>query len=442
MEKALQDLQSGDVVDVFGLSSYHTKETFAVVTELYEEDTKTNKGRIVPGAWFMGDDGRLHFLSGSWQSRDRMIKMAPEDKAKEFKDKWLGMFLTQKPAPLVGRGTTGCDPEIFLVNEKDEVIPAWEFLPAKEARNHQYWDGFQAEFIIPDGRGCLEQLNDQIRAQLYGILRAARVKNPKANFSLANVVKVPMEILTGADAKYVELGCKPSLNVYGDKGKEVADPRRLYERFAGGHQHYGLLGGGHSQMIPKIIKALDAVMGVAGVSLAAEIDHPSRREYYGRAGEYRTPKHGLEYRVLSNFWLIHPAVSMLVNELFRVTIRWAQSGMSHMWNADEKEVREVINNCDVEKARAMLVKNAKVLEALFFNTNFGGMNAPARYMVDAAMYTTINGLETIGISHDIEKNWGLGKGGDEWSYMANKWGSFASSNKKLPVQGAKARASR
>jgi len=28
-----------------------------------------------------------------------------------------------------------------------------------------------------------------------------------------------------------------------------------------------------------------------------------RRRYYGLPGEYRLPKHGLEYRTLSNFWL-------------------------------------------------------------------------------------------------------------------------------------------
>jgi hypothetical protein len=45
-----------------------------------------------------------------------------------------------------------------------------------------------------------------------------------------------------------------------------------------------------------------------------------RRQIYGRAGEYRLPDHGLEYRTLSNFWLRAYPLFSLVMGLSRLAV--------------------------------------------------------------------------------------------------------------------------
>lgn len=439
MEKSANELQVGDVIDVQGLLAYTsgvTKEIkgLGVVTGIYHCDARKDSF-MIPSV--MAESCAMKALPLNWMPQSTKVRVADEKEAATFREKWNENFLTAKRGTLVsGRGTTGCDPEFFVVDEKEEVIPAWTFLPEKQAGDTVYWDGFQAEFVVPDGRGCLEELNAQIKYNLEQVLCRARVKNPKAEISMQNVVTLPMATLMGADKKHVELGCSPSLNVYGDRGKEVEDPVRLEQRFAGGHQHFGISFDARrkEKQVETLIRALDAVVGVAGVSLAAQWDNPLRRVYYGRAGEYRLPHYGIEYRVLSNFWLIHPAIAMLVNELFRVVIRWAMSGYSPMWNAEEKEVRSIINNCDVEAARALLVKNSKVLEALCWNTNFCG-GGPSKASVDGAVYTFINGIESLKMPHSVEKNWSLMKGSDTWTSSRRTWGLYASGHREVFAPG-------
>jgi hypothetical protein len=451
VQKRLEELEVGDLVEVPEIiKTYAARYTtfccpeVALVSKLYKDEN--NCKRIVPSLLGpVGTDFRL--FSGDWLPSNTPFEIAPKKIAEQLRGRILDMFYGhghENEELLPAKCFCGTDPEIFVVDKQGKVIPAWTFLQSKKettalsfnGSKYIYWDGFQSEFSQPNGNNCLEVLNLDIWFCLRKILEYARVKVPGAKLSLKNVVDIPMPLMLSAEKKHVELGCAPSFNVYWDRGKQVADPRELLKRFAGGHLHYGL-GKVSKKEIDKIVRALDAILGVAGVSLAAEIDDPIRREYYGRAGEYRLPKHGLEYRVLSNFWLIHPAVAMLVNELFRVTIKLAQIGLHELtWKADEEEVRSVINNCDVEGARRMLVKNSKTLEALFYHTNFGGgiRDAVLDASVESAMFTVLNGLEALRtLPQDIEKNWRLDMETNEWNLDSclGRWHQYTNRHSKL-----------
>ena len=121
--------------------------------------------------------------------------------------------------------------------------------------------------------------------------------------------------------------------------------------------------------IERYVKALDKILGVACVSLFANFDDPRRRTMYGLAGEYRLPSHGLEYRTLSNVWLAHPLLFMMVYELARKTIGMAEVKMMEAWDATEEETINCINECDVEKAREILMRNRDVFTALLSSIN-------------------------------------------------------------------------
>lgn len=464
MQKRLEELEVGDLVELpesirtfhatynEGTHNIQNVPTQAFVSKVYP-GMDSRKESLIPQ--FVGPVGtKFCSVSGDWMDKSATFEIVPRKTAEQLRGRILDAFYGHKGGEsgkghiLPAKCFYGTDPEIFVEDGKGEVIPAWTFLGSKSSPTtiqysgpqYVYWDGFQAETSF-GAHSCLEVVDACLYYSLKKILELARVKVPEAKLSVKNVVDIPMPLILAAEKKHVELGCAPSFNVYGDRGKQVADPRELLKRFAGGHQHYGL-GKVSQKEIERIVRALDAILGVAGVSLAAEIDDPVRREYYGRAGEYRLPKHGLEYRVLSNFWLIHPAVAMLVNELFRVVIKLAQINLSELtWKADEDEVRSVINNCDVEGARKMLVNNSKTLEALFYHTNFAGdrhsgessMLDVLDASVESAVFTVLNGLEAIKMPQDIEKNWRLEMETTKWSLdnCSGRWHQYTTKHPKL-----------
>lgn len=325
--------------------------------------------------------------------------------------------VADRSVPIAHYGvTTGTDPEVFVVHGDGKLFPAFEFLPEKSETTTEFWDGFQAEFR-PNGGGCLVNLHSRIRHGLLAILQAARKHDKSARFSLRSVVEIPMELMEKATDAQVAFGCSPSENVYGEEDIVGSSNPRMYPyRTAGGHMHSSMKPTNKAETI-RIVKACDGILGVAGVSLAAKFDVARRRTLYGRAGEFRLPKHGLEYRTLSNFWLAAPWVSMLAFELFRIAQRLGKSGMyAYYWKADEQRVRDIINNHDVTEARKLLNENKAAL-LYFMQERFDVYKAYSSYahadkFAPAAAVAVLNGMESvIDNPEDIIGNWDLLKEG-------------------------------
>jgi hypothetical protein len=314
--------------------------------------------------------------------------------------------------------TSGWDPEIFVVDEKQQLIPAFSFLPPKSkplktgsdhcyGQGHPgdvYYDGFQAEFTTHAG-SCHGYGIDYIRGGMMKVLQAARVNTPKAKLSIKNVFHVPQRFLLEATDDQVGLGCKPSLNVYGRDSFMTPDPRMLPIRVAGGHIHFGFADPpSMKKEIPGRIKAMDRILGLMTVAMFDEIDDPVRREFYGRAGEYRETRYGLEYRVLSNAWMGTPEVAHLVMEMAR------QANLIHKftdeeigWKLNDESVQEIINYCDVKSARKLIKKNWSVWETLLyqrFHANPGALKA-AEELIFGGVHAGFPEFE------NLETNWML-----------------------------------
>lgn len=358
-------------------------------------------------------------------------------------------YKLEKDVTLEATPNSGTDPEVFVVDSKNEVIPAWKFLPAKEQKirlgenyvqayqTGLFFDGFQAEWT-PPGKSCLQQLMEGVRGGMQEMLLRAKAVDPLARFTLDNTIEIPKKMLEETDEEHIRFRCSPSINIYGDAGEPVPEAREYKYRFAGGHIHAGIGYKRTAPVIAEVIRALDAIVGVAGVSLAASFDTPERRRMYGRAGEFRLPKHGIEYRVLSNFWLASPAIAHLVFELNRFVVRLGMGGVWRaVWEYDEDETRRVINECDVDGARKILAKNSDSLLKMFekiwpVGKHLLGPSYPAHMKenvketdfypaVDAkpehaklAVKTILSGIETV-IEHpkELELNWDLE--GKKWS---------------------------
>jgi Phage phiEco32-like COOH.NH2 ligase-type 2 len=302
-----------------------------------------------------------------------LVTKASITECEKIEEEYIKYSISNLSTILTGKKFIGSDPEVFIVNEKEEIIPAFDFLGSKSAPsttsnvvpfggNKLYWDGFQAEFETTPN-DCLSYVVDSVHCGLRGALEEARKHNPNAKLSIKNVMDIPQSLLDSSKPEHVGFGCMPSLNAYGTSS-ERRDGRLVDFRPAGGHIHFGIGKHTEEKAIP-IVKALDAIIGVACVALFAELDDPRRRTLYGLAGEYRLPSHGIEYRVLSNAWLCHPLIMNLVFDLSRKVVFLSQKGLfARVWKSDEKEVISCINNLDVNKAKDMLDRNKDMFIAL------------------------------------------------------------------------------
>lgn len=206
--------------------------------------------------------------------------------------------------------TFGCDPELFIFNPEGQpvsaegIIPGHKHLPYPVEKGAVQVDGTAAEFNI-DPASTFEEFDSNITTVLKQ-LKAFLPKGftlkavPSVTFSESEWEKV------SEDAK--ELGCMPDFNAWEGGLNPPPDPTlNPRTRCAGGHLHVGWTKDADLTDITHIlngrdlVKQLDYYLGAW--SLQKDGD-PTRRSLYGKAGACRFKPYGVEYRVLSNFWVL------------------------------------------------------------------------------------------------------------------------------------------
>lgn len=203
----------------------------------------------------------------------------------------------------------GCDPELFVKNDKGVFVSAEGLIPGTKAQPHPVKcgavqvDGMAAEFNI-DPATSFEEFNNNIKTvlkELAAFLPAGYTLEavPSVTFSQDEWEKSP------DSAK--ELGCTPDFNAWtGEINPPPVDPDNPMLRTASGHIHIGwtedmpLSDLQHVMNCRDLVKQLDWYLG--GWSTKIDKD-PTRRRLYGKAGACRFKTYGVEYRVLSNFWV-------------------------------------------------------------------------------------------------------------------------------------------
>lgn len=304
---------------------------------------------------------------------------------------------------------TGADPELFAVNWAGKLMPAFEFLPSgKDIKGTEaaYWDGAQLEFRVVAGH-CLDGFVTSCRAGLYNALYNARKVDPKARLKLASVMDVELGDMDKWKEEHVAFGCSPSLNAYDDFAQLMgADPKGILWRPAGGHLHFGMWALTNEATAREVVKVLDKVIGVVATSLFAKYDDPRRRMLYGKAGEYRLPEHGLEYRVLSPMWLSSPGVAQLVFEIARMSVGMALRGLGNAWESSEEETRGIINDTNWQAAREVIKRNEDVLKGIL-RACYSRRPEFTYPNLKVALYAILNGVETVSDPEMVEHNWDL-----------------------------------
>lgn len=241
--------------------------------------------------------------------------------------------------------TIGCDPELFAFDQETgdpvsvhDILKGNKHKPFKVPRGAYQVDGVAAEFnIAPAATRPVFLQNIKHVSSIMRNAVAAQNKNlilkavPSVIFSEEYFGKLPEETKA--------LGCDPDFNAYTEAVNEKPNAASLM-RTGSGHIHVGWTGvdwefdPDHIQNCLKTVKALDAVLEKQ--SFAWDKD-TSRRALYGKPGDFRPKKYGVEYRTLSNAWL---------NET------WSQM---FVFDAALAATKKTLEGCDIPK----LVEDAK-----------------------------------------------------------------------------------
>lgn len=338
----------------------------------------------------------------------------------------------------------GADPEFFIVRTAGhenvpEILSADKFLPSKSekykgSRGELFFDGVQAE-INPTAETCRELFALNIQKTLIDTFRLvdkARNKNKELegryNFWAIPTINITKETIKNTDRECRRFGCSPDFNIYDEEKIKYPDGSRHLKRYAGGHIHIGFRDLNAmrffaiSENIKRLVRNLDILLGVFSVAVTADNEGEIiRRKLYGRAGTFRINNHGIEYRVLSSFWIAHPALVSLITSIARDAYTTTYLGYDEttlLKDVDIEEVKHIINTSDRKSAIQFLhdtiypyydsilttlkteeeIKNARYYSPL--------MDEYLRECIDKL---TDNGYEKYFNPRRLLQNWGITK---------------------------------
>jgi hypothetical protein len=244
--------------------------------------------------------------------------------------------------------TIGCDPELFVTQEgkfrsAHGLVPGTKEKPFKVENGAVQVDGMALEYNIDPvdnvedfvkyNRSVLAQLKDMVPDYDFAIV-------PSCSFNGNHFRAQPEE------AK--ELGCTPDFNAYTLKENPKPDNKTTM-RTASGHIHIGFCENAdphsdeHMIRCATLVKQLDVYLGLTSLLFDSDV---KRRKMYGAAGAFRPKPYGVEYRVLSNAWV-------LTDDRMRFVFNQTQKAVQELMNGNrfynsigEWQLQDLINNSD------------------------------------------------------------------------------------------------
>lgn len=162
-----------------------------------------------------------------------------------------------------------------------------------------------------------------------------------------------------------EIGCSPTFDCY---AKKINNPGAFKDGVRTSSTHIHL---GNEKLLDfetrhKAIKILDIIVGCSSVIFDKDNTAKLRRQKYGKAGEFRMPKHGIEWRILDSFVLNSPKLLDLTYDLVDYSMSFIENNKADeiLSLIPEKDVINTINNCNKKMALDIL-KKIKLPENLF-----------------------------------------------------------------------------
>jgi len=170
------------------------------------------------------------------------------------------------------------------------------------------------------------------------------------------------------------------------------------------------------------VKMLDLFVGIPAVLMEQGENPKLRRRLYGKSGSFRYTPYGLEYRVLSNFWMASPALMSLFTGLSRFAVNimgeylMKTNSTFHLagkkaWNWLNKEENILNLRVAIDENEFNLAKNIydDIIEPIFEEYKFNhGLDMPLSTLLHRLVfkYVAMNGgYEKFWTSDKLKKNW-------------------------------------
>ncbi len=270
--------------------------------------------------------------------------------------------------------TLGSDPEFMVLDtHRNRIVNA---IPVIQHNKHDpfdlgdgmrlYSDNVLAEVSFPPARSPLEgvcrmkavisKAQEKIGPRFQLLPRASHIYDEHELGPKPTIMKdkLPVEW---------EIGCVPNFDVYQDI-QRVPIPFSDGLRTGSFHIHVGntdyknksafRLVSKHSQRLA--VKIMDVVVGCASVVFDRDPTAVARRKLYGKAGEWRPTKYGIEYRCLGNYALNSPELTSLVFDLTEFAMDFIRNDTAEdvLSKISPKVVQDAINNNNIGMASAIL----------------------------------------------------------------------------------------
>jgi hypothetical protein len=270
------------------------------------------------------------------------------------------------------RHTIGTDPEFFL-KKGDKYVSAIPFIKGSKhepvilpSGGTIQRDNVAVEFAtVPakNGKDFVDKVKDCLRDTLNIIPEDHElVVEPSAIFDEGE--------LTDPEAQ--EFGCEPDFNAYLLAENEKPWCEDSTFRSCGAHIHVGCLDDSGKPIkgleflkeFPgkiETVKAMDLLHGMVSTVLDNSTAATKRKELYGKAGCHRPTEYGVEYRVLSNYWMKSPELVMLMDSLTKDALSLINSGKLKeiLDSISEYVLQDVINNGRIQKAEEVIEEHIK-----------------------------------------------------------------------------------
>lgn len=264
-----------------------------------------------------------------------------------------------------GPATLGADPELFLYRGEDFYNAhnsfgtdtfGTKYNPEPTSFGAIQIDGMAVEYNIRPA---------STRDEFIAFIQAGLDFIPNkfhASISQKSLVEFTPAFLQAQHPLSTELGCEPDYNGWTGDINERPD-EELPMRTAGGHVHVGYLadtgqeGDDVFEFACGMARQLDYFLGLWSMSIDKEGER--RRALYGNPGAFRPKLYGMEYRVLSNFWIYKPELTGQVYDRtqaalhayrngFDATAKWGDQARKIMQAGDVAAAAELDALIDAE----------------------------------------------------------------------------------------------
>lgn len=232
----------------------------------------------------------------------------------------------------------GSDPEFILSDNNNNIKSAINVIKKGKEKKIKinnssfFYDNVLAECTIVPAKNLQEfiiNIKNSLKI-LSEIIKPYHLSNLSSATFEEKEMKHKDSRISGCAVEY----CAYSLSSIDPKKNKIFFKKSNF-RTAGGHVHLGTDLGKDDISSVMLVRMLDLFLGTTCIILENSPDHFERRKIYGQLGRYRQPKHGIEYRTPSNFWLFSPCLVELVYDICEFCIHFVEEKKYKLfWNVD------------------------------------------------------------------------------------------------------------